>query len=155
MVFFFLLEGRVILKAAQHSACFEIQEAGWLDKYSMHIAVPEWPWLPSLSALCTHSLISMHIHRVSNGCNGVSEERAEDREVGSSCGWGYMCWTEWNVKYWHLLHPTVTRWHNGTIPEIHFRTHFPKSLYSLAFSCTHCSTFHMVQVGAAQSTKGI
>lgn len=148
---FFLLAGRGILKKAQYSSCFEIQEAGWLDKYSLHIAVPEWLRLPSLSSLCTHSLLSMHIDRISNGCSGAGEEREEDREGGSSWGWGNMCWThpKQNVKSCYILHPAVTQWHDGTgIPGTNSSLHFPPSPLFSRFLCyslhhlSHCPNGH-------------
>lgn len=51
----YLLAGRGILKAAQHSSCFEIHEAGWLDKYSLHIdVVNDLVYLHSQHSALTH-----------------------------------------------------------------------------------------------------
>lgn len=53
----YLLAGEGILKGARDSFCFEIHEAGWLDKYSPHIDIREWPRLPAL-----RSLTDIHAH---------------------------------------------------------------------------------------------
>lgn len=143
---------RRILKAAQHSACFEIQEAGWLDKYSLHIAVPEWPRLPSLSALCalTHWYPCTFTTSLMDAMESVKRKRKTERLVAHEAeGTCVELGPKWNVKYCHMLQPTVTQRHDGTkIPGTNSSPHFPQSpLFSQLLSyplhhLSHCPNGH-------------